>query len=158
METTMRGWALAQIETGKAPVYISMFSRVHPYVDGVTFSDHNPKTVGAYHTGEVPYWLQTQDAYNLFRPTRSWTPTIAISRTSSPTRSSRSPRPGARRLPRSPWPRYDPTHEQMMEFGDSIGVLPMNTKGLDFFRSLTATAPSRLRPSGTALERASGAV
>ena len=142
METTMRGWALAQTETGKAPVYISMFSRVHPYVDGVTFSDHNPKTVGAYHTGEVPYWLQTQDAYNLFRPTRSWTPydrdlanklsdaLVAFAKTGSP------------KTPAIAWPRYDPTQEQMMEFGDSTGVLPMNTKGLDFFRSLTATAPS----------------
>jgi para-nitrobenzyl esterase len=138
----MRGWALAQIETGKAPVYISMFSRVHPYVEGITFSDHNPKTVGAYHTGEVPYWLQTQDAYNLFRPTRSWTAydrdlanklsdaLVAFAKTGSP------------KTPAIAWPRYDPTNEQMMEFGDSIGVLPMNTKGLDFFRALTATAPS----------------
>ena len=30
METTMRGWARVQVKTGKAPVYMSMFSRVHP--------------------------------------------------------------------------------------------------------------------------------
>jgi para-nitrobenzyl esterase len=40
------------------------------------------------------------------------------------------------------WPRYDPADEQMMEFGDSIRVLRMNTRGLDFFRTLTATTPS----------------
>jgi len=142
METTMRSWALAQVKTGKAPVYISMFSRVHPYVDGVTFSDHNPKTVGAYHTGEVPYWLQTQDAYNMFRPTRNWTPydrdlanklsdaLVTFARTGNPT------------TPAIQWPRYDAAHEQMLEFGDSMRVLQMNTKGLDFFRALTATAPS----------------
>ena len=73
METTMRAWALAQKETGKSPVYLTMFSRVHPYVEGVYFSNHNPETVGAYHTGEVPYYLQTMDAYNMFRPTRNWT-------------------------------------------------------------------------------------
>jgi para-nitrobenzyl esterase len=148
METMMRGWALAQIKTGKAPVYMSMFSRVHPYVDGVAFSDHDPKTVGAYHTGEVPYWLQTQDAYNIFRPTRNWTAydrdlanklsdaLVAFAKNGSPT------------TPAIPWPRYDPTNEQMMEFGDSIRVLPMNTKGLDFFRSLTVTVPSTAAPAG----------
>ena len=147
METTMRSWALAQVKTGKAPVYMSMFSRVHPYVDGVTFSDHNPKTVGAYHTGEVPYWLQTQDAYNLFRPTRNWTAydrdlanklsdaLVAFARTGNPS------------TPALAWPRYDPAHEQMMEFGDAIRVLPMNTKGLDFFRALTVTVPSTAIPA-----------
>ena len=74
MESTMRAWARAQAKTGKAPVYVNQFSRVHPYAPGVTFADHNPKTVGAYHTGEVPYWFQTQDAYNMFRTTRNWTP------------------------------------------------------------------------------------
>jgi para-nitrobenzyl esterase len=148
METTMRGWALAQIKTGKAPVYMSMFSRVHPYVDGVAFSDHDTKTVGAYHTGEVPYWLQTQDAYNIFRPTRNWTAydrdlanklsdaLVAFAKSGSPA------------TPAIPWPRYDSTNEQMMEFGDSIRVLPMNTRGLDFFRSLTVTVPSTAAPAG----------
>ena len=142
METTMRSWALAQVKTGKAPVYISMFSRVHPYVDGVTFSDHNPKTVGAYHTGEVPYWLQTQDAYNLFRPTRNWTAydrDLANKLSDALVAFAKSGNPNT---PAIAWPRYDPANEQMMEFGDSIRVLPMNTKGLDFFRSLTVTAPS----------------
>jgi para-nitrobenzyl esterase len=142
METTMRNWALAQIATGKAPVYISMFSRVHPYVDGVTFSDHNPKTVGAYHTGEVPYWLQTQDAYNMFRPTRNWTPydrDLAHKLSDSLVAFAKQGNPGTAAIP---WPRYDPADEQMMEFGDSIRVLRMNSRGLDFFRSLTATPPS----------------
>jgi hypothetical protein len=149
METTMRGWALAQIETGKAPVYISMFSRVHPYVDGVTFSDHDPKTVGAYHTGEVPYWLETQDAYNMFRPTRSWTAYDRDSRP-LPCRSSRSQErkseypgdylaalrsgertdDGVRRLDRRP------SHEH---------------KGAGLLRSLTVTAPS----TGGGVHRAS---
>jgi para-nitrobenzyl esterase len=133
MESTMRAWARAQVKTGKAPVYVNVFSRVHPYAPGVTFSDHDPKTVGAYHTGEVPYWFQTQDAYNLFRTTRNWTPydrelsdklsdaLIAFAKTGDP---------NTRAIV---WPRYDPANEQMMEFGDSIRVLRMNTPGLDFF-------------------------
>lgn len=69
----MRSWARAQAATGKAPVYVYLFSRVHPYAPGITFPDHDPKTVGAYHSGDIPYWLGTQDAFNLFRVTRNWT-------------------------------------------------------------------------------------
>ena len=51
-----------------------VYSRKHPYVPGVTIADQDPATIGAYHTSEVPYYFGTQDAYNLFRPTRNWTP------------------------------------------------------------------------------------
>jgi para-nitrobenzyl esterase len=69
----MRSWARAQAATGKAPVYAYLFSRVHPYAPGVMFADHDPKTVGAYHSGDIPYWLGTLDAFNLLRVTRNWT-------------------------------------------------------------------------------------
>ena len=140
IESTQRAWARAQAKTGKAPVYINVFSRVHPYAPGITFSDHDPKTVGAYHTGEVPYWFQTQDAYNLFRTTRNWTPydrdlsdklsdaLIAFAKTGNPT------------TPAIAWPRYDPANEQMMEFGDAKRVVRMNTAGLDFFLAHPAAA------------------
>jgi para-nitrobenzyl esterase len=144
IESTQRAWARAQSKTGKAPVYINVVSRVHPYAPGVTFSDHDPKTVGAYHTGEVPYWFQTQDAYNLFRTTRNWTrydrdladkmsdALIAFAKTGNPN------------TPAIVWPRYDPANEQMMEFGDSIRVVRMNTSGLDFF----VAHPAAARPAG----------
>ncbi|MFB3854708.1 MAG: carboxylesterase/lipase family protein [Vicinamibacterales bacterium] len=145
MESTMRAWARAHVKTGKAPIWINMFSRVHPYAPGVTFSDHDPKTAGAYHTGEVPYWFQTQDAYNMFRTTRNWTEydrqlsdklsdaLIAFARTGNPN------------TPAISWPRYDPSNEQVIEFGDSIRVLRMNTAGLDFFAAhpLPAAGPPR---------------
>ncbi|MES2303345.1 MAG: carboxylesterase family protein, partial [Pseudomonadota bacterium] len=51
-----------------------LFARRQPYAPGITFSDHDPATVGAYHTGDVPYWLRTRDALNLFRQTRAWEP------------------------------------------------------------------------------------
>ena len=40
-----------------------------------TLADHNPLTAGAYHTGEVPFFLLTQDVYNRHsaRRTRQWT-------------------------------------------------------------------------------------
>ena len=68
----MHQWAQAQAATGNSPAYVYLFSRVHPYVAGVSFSDHDPLTVGAYHTGDVPYWLGTLESLNLFRKTRNW--------------------------------------------------------------------------------------
>jgi para-nitrobenzyl esterase len=56
-----------------APAFGYFFTRRQPYVPGITFSDHDPATVGAYHTGEVPYFLRTLDSLNLFRKTRDWT-------------------------------------------------------------------------------------
>jgi para-nitrobenzyl esterase len=69
----MRQWAEAQGMRGKAPVYSYMFAHPHSYVPGVTFSDLDPATAGAYHTSEVPFWLGTLDSFNLFRKTRAWT-------------------------------------------------------------------------------------
>jgi len=68
-----RTWAKFQTATGKAPAYLFLFqpapSRMRPES---VFADHNPKPRAAYHTGDVPYWLDTQDAFNMFRVTRNW--------------------------------------------------------------------------------------
>jgi len=68
----MASWAKAQASHGTAPVYGYLFSRRQPYAEGVEFIDHDPATAGAYHTGDVPYWLRTRDSLNLFRLTRQW--------------------------------------------------------------------------------------
>jgi para-nitrobenzyl esterase len=73
MTTSIRSWALAQREKGREPAYIYMYAHPHPYVPGVKFADLDPATAGAYHTSEVPYFLQTLDVYNRFRQTRAWT-------------------------------------------------------------------------------------
>ncbi|MGN8001288.1 carboxylesterase/lipase family protein [Sphingomonas sp. 22176] len=70
----MADWARYQLRYGTQPVYAYLFTRRHPYAPGITFSDHDPAKVGAYHTGDVPYWLRTRDALNLFRVTRNWEP------------------------------------------------------------------------------------
>jgi para-nitrobenzyl esterase len=71
-------WAQAQARYGTQPVYAYQFTRRQPYAPGIAFSDHDPSSVGAYHTGDVPYWLRTRDALNLFRPTRAWEPVDAV--------------------------------------------------------------------------------
>ncbi|MEC3948360.1 carboxylesterase/lipase family protein, partial [Sphingobium sp. HWE2-09] len=69
----MAQWSLGQSATGKASVHAYFFTRVHPYRPGITFADHDPATVGAYHSADIPYWLGTLDSLNRFRVTRDWT-------------------------------------------------------------------------------------
>ena len=121
----MRAWARAQVATGKSPVYAYLFARVHPYAPGVVFSDHNPKTAGAYHSGDIPYWLGTLDAFNLFRTTRDWTGAdralsdfmsdaiVSFATTGNPNRT------GAR-----DWPAYRPNDESIRELNLQSRVVP----------------------------------
>lgn len=68
-----RTCALRQARFNRSATYVDLFTRKHPYAPGVTFADQAPATVGAYHTADVPYWLDTLDQYNSLRPTRDWT-------------------------------------------------------------------------------------
>ena len=127
-----RLWAIQQTKYGKAPAYIFMFSRVHPYIPGVKIADQDTATIGAYHTADVPYWFGTLDALNLIRPTRNWSAydrdlsakmedcLIALAKTGSPM------------TPSVEWPAWRPDAEKLMEFGDSIKVLPMASDRLNF--------------------------
>ncbi len=60
--------------SARSPVFAYFFTRRQPYAPGITFIDHDPATAGAYHTGEVPYFLRTRESLNLFRQTRNWEP------------------------------------------------------------------------------------
>ena len=135
-----RAWAREQTRTGKAPAYLFMLSRVQPFTPGATFSDFNPATAGAYHMGDVPYFLGTYEAFNLFRRTRDWTAwdrelssamqdvAIAFARTGNP-----STRAVQFRV-------YAPDDETRVDFGDTIKVEKLNTKGMDFLET-TPAAP-----------------
>lgn len=72
-ELASRQCAVDQASLGQK-TYIAQFSRKHPYAPAVQFADHDPLTIGAYHAGDIPYWLGTFDAYNSQRRTRDWTP------------------------------------------------------------------------------------
>jgi para-nitrobenzyl esterase len=128
----VRAWAKAQTATGKAPAYLYLFSRAHSYPDGVVISNLDPQTAGAYHMADTPFWLDTIDTFNVFRATRAWTAAdrdmaakmsdlvVAFARTGAPTTSA------------SSIVRYDPRDEQMTEFGDTVKVVKLDTKALDF--------------------------
>jgi para-nitrobenzyl esterase len=146
----MRSWAKAQTATGKAPVYVYEFTRSHPYVQGVAFSDHDPQTAGAYHTSDLPYWFGTLESLNLFRRTRSWT---ALDRALSDAMSSSivafASRGDPNPMGRVDWPTYRADTEQIRELGDVTRTvawaLPENKPAEN--ASLTQRPPVADKPS-----------
>jgi para-nitrobenzyl esterase len=150
-----RNWARAQTQTGHQPAYLFMVSRVQPFTAGVKFSDFDPATAGAYHMGDVPYFLGTYDAFNLFRTTRDWTPLdrelslrmqdviLAFAKTGNPSTDA------------VKFMRYDPANEMRVDFGDRIVNEALYTRGLDF---LDATPPAPLPRRAEPAPAAGGSV
>lgn len=116
----MDGWARAQTAGGKAPAYGYFFTRAQPYRPGVTFADHDPATVGAYHTGDVPYWLGTLDSLNRFRVTRDWT---AADRALSDAMMGQLLTFARTGSPGNDWPRYDPARPRLMRMDLERGAI-----------------------------------
>lgn len=109
--------------------YIDEFSRKHPYAPGVRFADHDPATVGAYHTGDMPYWLGSLDVYNSLRRTRDWTPydrSLSATMMDHLIAFARDGRPGPA------WPAWSPGKEASISFGDEIVLQRLDSKRLDW--------------------------
>lgn len=142
-------WADLQASTGSEPVFAYFFSKVHPYTEGVTFRDHNPQTAGAYHTGEVPYFLQTMDYYNLFRQTRSWTQydrdlselmsdtIVSFAKTGNPS------------VPGLAWPEFGAENPQMIEFGEEVSLISWpHASEMELFRNIQPQPMPRPQAGG----------
>jgi len=111
------------------PAWLDQFARKHPYTPGVHIADQDPATIGAYHTGDVPYWLGTLDIYNSLRRTRDWTPydrQLSATMMDDLIAFARDGRPGA------DWPAWSPRRESEALFGDSIAVRPLDVRRLDW--------------------------
>lgn len=150
MVAAMRQWATTATRRDRSPVYTYMFAHPHSYAPGVTFSDLDPATAGAYHTSEVPFWLGTLDSFNLFRNTRAWTAAdrqlsddmikALVSFASS----------GKPALPGLNWPRFEPAAAKLviLDTPPRIGSWP-DEAHLDIFRTIapaaTPTASSGVR-------------
>jgi para-nitrobenzyl esterase len=138
----MKAWASAQLQHGRAPVYSTQFARPHSYVPGVSFSDLNPATAGAYHTAEVPFWLGTLESFNRFRPTRQWTPEdrqISADLVAALVAFARN---GVPATPRVALPQFKAVDPQLLEVGGSLRVLAWpESRRLDFLaQGATAAA------------------
>jgi para-nitrobenzyl esterase len=136
----MRNWALAQSAFTTSPTYMYNLVRVHPFNPAALPADR-PDLVGAYHTSDVPYWFGTQDALNMWRPTRNWTPEdrklsadmtaslIAFANTGSPTTAA------------IQWPAWTPASEQLVEFNTTgVKAVAMETPRWNFHVANTASA------------------
>jgi para-nitrobenzyl esterase len=140
-----RHWAIAQNRWSSQPVYLFMFSRVHPFNDKVVIADH-PERIGAYHTSDVPYWLQTQDALNLFRPTRLWTPAdrqLARQMTGLLIAFANGGKPNTSAIQ---WPRWTPSDERLLELGEAVSVQKMNTERFAFHSENRPAASTQTPP------------
>jgi para-nitrobenzyl esterase len=145
MEKGARSLAQAHSATGRTPFYMYLFSHAHPMNPAAIPFD---KPQGAYHTSDVPYWFQTQDALNLFRPTRLWTTQdralsarmmdslLAFARTGDPA------------TPATPWPAWRPLDERYVDFGDRVGIEHENSAQLDF-----QDVPAQFVPAGATIPR-----
>ena len=140
----MANWVAAQQRFGHAPAYGYLFTRRQPYTPGIRFSDHDPATVGAYHTGDVPYWLRTRDALNLFRQTRIWEPgdsTLEREMSAALLAFARGGTPQGPLLGR--WPSFDPAHPRLVWLGTE-------SKMIDWPRYASLTLfDAVLGPTGT---------
>ena len=133
----MRTWARLQTKTGKAPVYLYYFSHVPPLP--------NAAWLGAQHGAEIPYALNWPNGTH-----SSNVPWTAADRILADQVSqywvnfATTGNPNGEGLPA--WPAFDPTNEQALGFGDTIGVVPApNKAALDFLDSIATQGRSGTR-------------
>ena len=132
LQESSRHCAQIQAEYDKSPAYIDLFTHRQPFTPGVKIADLDSATVGAYHTGDNPYFFGTLDPFNMFRSTRIWQPwdhelseammatLVAMAKTGSPATAA------------VKWPAWSATDEQRVVFGDKIAIEKLDTKGMDW--------------------------
>lgn len=146
-----RGCAVQQSAHSDQPTFLYRYDRKHPYAPDAVIADQDIKTIGAYHTADIPYWFGTQDAYNSLRHTRDWQPwdrqlsgtmmdaLIAFANTGAP---------GSKALN---WPAWNNKTESYVTFGDAVAVNHLDGKKMDYLAAHSAApnvppAPNPLRP------------
>lgn len=143
-ELASRQCAVDQAKVGQK-TYIAQFSRKHPYTAGVRFADHDPMTIGAYHTGDVPYWFGTFDSYNALRRTRDWTPYDHKLSETMMDHLIAFARDGA---PGGGWQAWTARNQTERSFGDTITQQRMESESLDWLEANRAPVASG-RPRAT---------
>lgn len=150
LEKSSRQCALAMQKMG-VNGYVDEYTRKHPYAPGVKIADQDIATVGAYHTSDVPYWLNTLDKYNMLRTTRVWTDAdralsaqmlgalIAMADTGSPSTKA------------LPWTPLTTKTDVKMIFDVPARLEPLDAKRLDWLaahpptQAPRSTTPDRVR-------------
>ena len=144
-----RNWAVAQAKWGKAPVYIYDLVRVHPFNPAALPADR-PDQVGAYHTSDVPYWFGTQDALNMWRPTRNWTAEdrrLSADMTAALVAFAKTGDPATARIA---WPAWSPSKEALVELDvPAVRIAPMSTARWTFHVANAPAASTQTAPRNT---------
>jgi para-nitrobenzyl esterase len=142
----MARWAEAQLQHGRGAVFTYQFSRAHTYTPGISFTDLDPATAGAYHTSEVPFWLGTLDSFNRYRATRNWSAddrAFSLMMTRSLVAFAKNGNPSTSDIT---WPAYDPQSPSLVDFGVSARVSAWpDRRKFEFFQS----APRRTSSGGS---------
>jgi para-nitrobenzyl esterase len=145
----MANWARAQEKHSQSPAYAYFFTRRQPYAPGITFLDHDPATAGAYHSGEIPYFLRTRDSLNLFRQTRIWEDVDVKLEEDMASLLISFARDGKPKSPRvREWPVFDPVRPRVISLGSEIAVVDWpNYESLALLAApQTAAAPPSTSP------------
>ena len=144
----MASWARAQAELSTSPAYAYFFVRRQPYALGITFVDHDPATAGAYHSGEIPYFLRTRDSLNLFRKTRNWEDVDAALEDDMAAllvSFARDGKPKSARVPS--WPEFTAKRPRVVSLGAEIEIVDWpNYEALPLLASPASATPRA--PSG----------
>ncbi|MDE2251843.1 MAG: carboxylesterase family protein [Gammaproteobacteria bacterium] len=149
LEAGARNCASLQAQYGRSSAYIYMFALNPSFAPGANMADLNPTTAGAYHTADVPFWLGTQDVFNMFHPNRAWndwdrelsadmmTALVAFASTGNPN------------TPAVTWPAWSPTRERKLVFDDTTHAEDLDTRRMDWLAAhpaKTLAAPAPVRP------------
>lgn len=141
-------WAHAQRRHGQAPVYLFEFARRHPFNAEALPSDR-PDRVGAYHTSDVPYFLQTLDALNTFRPTRLWSDADRDMARSMTQLLITFAETGVPKSADADWPAWTPARPRLLRIDTGFSVEKMNGARFEFQAAnapVAAPAPGRRTP------------
>lgn len=151
MENSARQCALAMQKLG-VNGYVDEYTRKHPYAPGVQIADQNIETVGAYHTADMPYWLNTLDKYNMLRTTRAWTEgdralsaqmlgaLIAMAETGSPSTKAVA------------WPALTTKTDVKMQLDVPTKVVPLDSKRLNWLAAHPAAVQARSSRPGRPID------
>jgi para-nitrobenzyl esterase len=104
-------WARQHAHSGRAKTFYYNFDRVPPAPE--------LKTIGAFHTADIPYVFQTFAAYERW-PWQDWDRQLSDTMSSFWVNFARSGDPNGAGLPA--WPRFDAQREATMSFADQIAV------------------------------------
>jgi para-nitrobenzyl esterase len=149
MQASARRCAQIKQSDRNSATYLALFDRKHPYLPGVRISDLNQKTVGAYHSSDVPYWLGTMEAFNAIRPTRAWAPQdrkLSDQMIDALIAFARSGNPSIRTMA---WPAWSPGKEQRLVIGQNISVDTLRVREMDWL----AAHPAHPQPARPAARR-----